>query len=138
MARRYEEGESNSKPDVFVCTVLMKCCAHTRGHSAKKNNALRIAFQTMKALEEEGFGPPNHVAYATLITAINRLSRSRLQREELLESALRRCAEGGHVSKDVVSALQETSAHLVPVELHASWSRNVPEVKRPSNQASPS
>ena len=131
MVQAYEAGDRNTKPDVFVFSVLMKACARTRGPQKDKHSALSMAFDAMKVLETTDFGPPNHIAFLSLMRAVNRLIGNESERVKLLTSVFQRCAAGGHVSKQVIVEAQVSGLESVIQKLHPGWIRNVPPRDRP-------
>jgi hypothetical protein len=131
MVKAYEAGDRNTKPDVFVFSVLMKACARTRGPQKDKHSALSMAFDAMKVLETTDFGPPNHIAFLSLMRAVNRLLRNESERVKLLTSVFQRCAAGGHVSKQVIAEAQVSGLESVIQKLHPDWIRSVPPRDRP-------
>lgn len=131
MIKAYEAGDRNTKPDVFVFSVLMKACARTRGPQKDKHSALSMAFDAMKVLETTEFGPPNHIAFLSLMRAVNRLLGNESERVKLLTSVFQRCATGGHVSKQVIAEAQVSGLESVIRKLHSDWIRNVPPRYRP-------
>jgi hypothetical protein len=74
------------------------------GQSAKRE-ALSTALEAMKILETEEFGPPNHVAYATILKVFNYLAESEDQRLELLKLYFLRCIRGGHLCRDAIEEM---------------------------------
>jgi hypothetical protein len=131
MVEAYEAGDRNTKPDVFVFTVLMKACARTKGPQKEKNGALSMAFDAMKVLEKTDFGPPNHIAFLSLMRAVNRLLGYESDRVKLLTSVFQRCAAGGHVSKQVIVEAEASGLESVIEKLQPGWIRNVPPRDRP-------
>jgi hypothetical protein len=131
MVKTYEAGDRGTKPDVFVFSVLMKACARTRGPQKDKHSALSMAFDAMKVLETTEFGPPNHVAFLTLMRAVNRLLANEPERVKILASVFQRCAAGGHVSKQVIAEVRVSGLESVVKQLHPDWIRNVPPRDRP-------
>lgn len=138
MIRRYEAGDVSLKPDVFVYTILIKACAHIHGTQQEKVEALEMAIGAMETLETTDFGPPNDVAYSTLMTAICRLSESAKQRENLLESVFRNCADRGHVSINVIKEMNRGGSRRLfrrltnnSNQLNPDWSKNVAAKNKP-------
>jgi hypothetical protein len=131
MVKSYEAGDRSIKPDVFVFSVLMKACTRTKGAQKDKHSALSMAYDAMKVLETTEFGPPNHIAFLTLMRAVNRLSANESERVRLLVSVLERCAAGGYVSKQVVAEVEESGSEPSIKRLHPDWIRNVPPRDRP-------
>jgi hypothetical protein len=131
MVKTYEAGDGSTKPDVFVFSVLMKACARTRGPQKDKHAALSMAFDAMKVLETTEFGPPNHIAFLSLMRAVNRLLGNESERVKLLASVFQRCAAGGHVSKQVIAEVQVSGLESLIQQLHPDWIRNVPPRDRP-------
>lgn len=139
MIDRYEAGDVTLKPDVVVYTIVIKACAHTRGTPQEKQKALEMALDAIETLETSlEYGPPNDVAYSTLITAICKLSESTVQREQLLEVAFRKCADRGLVSVNVVREINRWGSRRLfrrlannTNQVHPDWSQNVPAELRP-------
>jgi hypothetical protein len=104
MVKHYRAGDDSLKPDVIAYTALMKACVHVVGQSAKRE-ALSTALEAMKILETEEFGPPNHVAYATILKVFNYLAESEDQRLELLKLYFLRCIRGGHLCRDAIEEM---------------------------------
>jgi pentatricopeptide repeat protein len=132
MIKKYEAGDHSMKPDVFVFSVLMKACGRTRGVLKDKHNALSMAFDAMKVLETTEFGPPNHIAFLTLMRAVKQLLRHEPERAKILASVFERCAKGGYVANQVIAEAQESrELEFVIKQLHPNWIRNVPSRDRP-------
>lgn len=132
MIQRFDSGASNVKPDIFIFTVFIKCCANVNGNDEEKKVALKMAHDAMEALDNLGYGPPNDVAFSTLMNAINELSNDQSEKKRQLETLFRRCAETGNVSKQVVSAMSlGTWKHIGHQDLKLAWSKNVPPRNKP-------
>jgi hypothetical protein len=135
MIDRYNAGDAAMKPDVIVYTILIKACAHNHGTPEEKRKALEMALDAIVTLENSEFGPPNEVAYSTLMTAICRLSESTPQRERFLEAAFRKCADKGLVSINVVREIGSRRLFRKVTnntnQLHPDWSKNVPAKDKP-------
>ena len=131
MIKSFEEGDLSIKPDVFVFSVLIKTCARVNGTQSENRQALKMAFDAMKALEKTDFGPPNHVAFLALMRAVNRLSSSESERRKLLSSVFQRCATGGHVSKQVMYEIEGSGLESMLSRTHKDWIRSVPPRDRP-------
>jgi len=140
MVRKYQRGHRSLKPDVVMFTVVMKACVHTTGKPPHKRAALSIALKAMKALQEKsaGFGPPNHVAYATLMKAINHLAETDKERTDLLSSTFQSCIESGNLSKEAIDQMTreenwELFRSLIDATdgLKPEWSENVPPKHKP-------
>jgi hypothetical protein len=104
MVKHYRAGDDSLKPDVIAYTALMKACVHVVGQMSKRE-ALSTALEAMKVLETEEFGPPNHVAYATILKVFNYLAESEEQRHELLKLYFLRCIRGGHLCRDAIEEM---------------------------------
>jgi hypothetical protein len=139
MIRQYENGNVALKPDVYVYTTLIKTCAYSRGTKQENVQALHMAMNAMATLENTDFGPPNDVTYATIMTAIYRLSGDKSNdHDSHYETAFRTCATRGCLTRDVVKIFQRgASARLFrrltnnSGQLPPEWSRNVPDHKKP-------
>ena len=140
MIRQYENGDYNLKPDVYVYTTLIKTCAYSRGSTKQENlQALQMALNAMATLENTDYGPPNDVTYATIMTAIYRLSGDRSHdHDSHYEAAFRRCAARGLLTKDVMQVFQRGASIRLfrrltnnTGRLQPEWSRNVPDHKKP-------
>jgi hypothetical protein len=135
---RFKAGDVSLRPDVVVYTILIKACAHSHGSPEEKQQALAMATDAMHTLESSDFGPPNDIAYATLMNAIFRLSESVQQRESLLEAAFRGCAERGYVSTNVLKEMDRGGSRRLfrrltnnTLRLLPLWSANVAAKDRP-------
>jgi hypothetical protein len=92
-----------------------------------------MAFDAMKVLETTEFGPPNHIAFLTLMRAVNRLLRHEPERAKILASVFERCAKGGYIAKQVIAEAQQSKELESAIkQLHPNWIRNVPSRDRPS------
>lgn len=146
MMDRYRAGDVTLRPDPLVFAVFLKCCARPSrrnlrdsGQSkAEDRKVLRLALQTLETLEEGEFGPPNDVAYATALHAINRLTGTLQQREELLGSVFQRCAARGLVSNSVMAEMNHGGSLRLFLrltdgknKLDPKWSEKVPPKHRP-------
>ena len=123
------------KPDVFVFTVLIKSCAHSKANQA---DALTVARMALDAVESPEYGPPNDISYATMMTAINRLCDNSDEKERLFEDVIRRCGERGLLSNQVLHEMnQGASAQSVLDKVTTrrrfdpNWSANIPLPDRP-------
>lgn len=135
MVKRYKAGELSMKPDVFVFTVLIKSCAHSKVNQAY---AWSVALKALDALETPEYGPPNEIAYATMMTAINRLCVSSEERDRLFEDVIRRCGERGLLSNQVLHEMNRGGIAQSVLDkvttrwrFNLSWSANVPPPDRP-------
>jgi len=148
MMDRYRAGDVTLRPDPLVLAVLLKSCARTAkrnrqdgGQSKAENRkVLRLALQTLETLEEGEFGPPNDVAYATALEAINRLTGTLQQREELLGSVFQRCAARGLVSNSVMAEMNQGGSLRLFLrltdgknQLESKWSEKVSPKHRPKS-----
>jgi hypothetical protein len=137
MIRRYENGDVTLKPDVYVYTTLIKTCAYSRGTKQENLQALQVALNAMATLENTDYGPPNDVTYATIMTAIYRLSGDRSNDHDAhYEVAFRRCTARGLLTQDVIQLFQRGASkrlfrRLTNNRLPPEWSRNVPDHKKP-------
>jgi hypothetical protein len=140
MIRQYENGDVTLKPDVYVYTTLIKTCAYNRGTKQENSQALQMALNAMATLENTDNGPPTDVTYATIMTAIFRLSANRSNdHDSHYEAAFRRCATRGLLTKDVMQLFQRGASMRLfrrltnnTGRLQPEWSRNVPDHKKPS------
>jgi len=139
---RCRAGDNSLRPDMLVFVVLMKSCARSNtGSKAEKRKVLQLALHAMETLEKGEFCPPSDVAYATAMSAINRLAGTTGQRDELLGSIFSRCAERGLVSSQVLMEMNHGGSLRLFLQLtggknqlEPEWSRNVLPKNRP-NQA---
>jgi hypothetical protein len=140
MVRQYEKGDTALKPDVFVYTTLIKTCANNRSGTKQDNvQALQMALNAMATLENTDYGPPNDVTYATIMTAIYRLSGHRsIDHEAHYEAAFRQCIARGLLNNDAMQVFQRGASMRLfrrltnnTGQLQSEWSRNVPHNKKP-------
>jgi hypothetical protein len=129
LINEFQKGDQNMQPDAYVFTVLMKTCLGVTGSDERKRFALRLLVDTMKLMKSAGFGPPNHVTYATYTKAVERLCDNDELKRKLLIEAFKDCAAGGHVSKKVVFAMRPLG--IASIQMKTSWSRNVPNRFKP-------
>lgn len=142
MIRQYENGDVTLKPDVYVYTTLIKTCAYSRGGTRQEYvQALQMALNAMATLENTDYGPPNDVTYATIMTAIYRLSSDKSNdHDSHYEVAFRSCAARGLLTNDVMQVFQRGASMRLfrrltnnTGRLQPEWSRNVPEHKKPDD-----
>jgi hypothetical protein len=109
----------------------MKCCSQVNDCREKSEGALTMALDAMHALEHLGYGPPNHVAFSTLIVAINRLCSDKERKIHLLKSIFQQCSKTGNVSKQVLLSMSLGPGKDLCSVILKEWSRNVPTRDRP-------
>jgi hypothetical protein len=130
--RFVKRKKERSKPDAFVFTNLIKACVNT-----EDPRSLNIATEAIERLQTQ-FQPPNDVAYAMYMRALTKFSGTEVQ----LKKTIKKCAQSGCVSNNVVRELRKaTSITKEPLSLlneyNSSWSRNVRERDRPRFLAQP-
>lgn len=121
----------NCKPDIHVLATLMQVCGKVTGDAIEQEAALKIVLETMDDCLSGTYGQINHVAYASGMKAINRLSNDESKQQEMLQTMFEKCAAGGHVSQQVVISMKiglwKETAPLIRKE----WSRRVPFPSKP-------
>lgn len=150
----YEAGTSRAKPNTFVYTAVLNSCAYAIGDDAEKADAMQIATTTFNELCNSEYGKPNHVTYATYLTACQNLLPEGETRAASMTSIFQKCCEDGQVNDLIIrrlaGALTKKQLHelyqtvgldgdkamdvaLLPVE----WKQNVQERKPRGKRGQP-
>lgn len=133
MVYRYvKRKKERSRPDAIVFANLIKACVNT-----DDPRSLTIATDAIQKLQTN-FQPANDVAYVMYLRALTKFKGDVV----LLNKAIKKCAQGGWLSKGVVRELEKaTNITKEPLallkEYEPSWSRNLKEHERPRIQSQP-
>lgn len=104
----YEEGIIKVRPNIHCYTSVINSCAYCARDDAEKKDALTIALGTYKAMEASQDVSPNHITYATMITALRNLLPHSTQRTEAVVSVFKQCCKNGQVDELVLHRLSST------------------------------
>lgn len=108
MRKSHEAGVIAAAPTTHCYTSVINSCAYCVDDTVEKEDALKIALATYKESERSQAGKPNHVTYATMITALMHLLPASPKRLAAIESIFKRCCVTGQVD-DLVIRRMETS-----------------------------
>ena len=134
MISQCRNGRTQSEPDVFVFTAVIKACLQSPPQTeSQADELLSIALRTMEKLDTGRYGKPNHVTYSTLLSTIHMLCSSNERRLSLLKQTFQNCVANGYVSKKVIHALPRELRDHIPSMLPAEWEREVPPRDRKSS-----
>jgi len=134
MVSMYEAGEIRAKPNVFMYTGVLNACAYSVGDAAEKRDAIAIAANTFKELCTSNYGPPNHVTYATYITACKHLLPEGSARATSVGTVFKKCCQDGMVNDVVISRVKgalsseqfrEVLGNEPEGRIPPEWSRNI-------------
>ena len=96
-----------SPPNTHCYTAVINSCAYCIDEESEKRQALEIALATYKELERTpSHGKPNHVFYATMVSALTNLLPPSESRSAAVSSIFKRCCETGQVDGLVIKRLQ--------------------------------
>lgn len=129
MKALHKAGTIAAPPNTHCYTAVINSCAYCMDEAAEKRQALEIALATYKELERTpSHGKPNHVTYATMVTALTNLLPPSTSRSAAVSSIFKRCRETGQVDGLVIKRLQgaltrEEMSQLCPESLVKSEGR---------------
>lgn len=131
LAENHGQSVWYCKPDVPVFAALIQACGNVQGTVHEMSKALDIVLKAMDACTSAKFGECNHMTYSLCMRVINQLCDDDNQRRSILEELFKICANGGHVSKQVMISMQKWAWRDQFPALQADWSRKVPLKSRP-------
>ena len=108
MSDLYESGTIPAAPNTACYTAVINSCAYTMDETSEKREALKIALETYKEIEQTTYGQPNRITYATLIAALANLLPPGEQRTSAIEKIFKRCCERGQTDMLVMRRLETT------------------------------
>ena len=105
-------------------------CAYCENDDLDKQDALRIAIATYKDLAKSKDARPNHVTFATVITALRNLMPRGEKRDSAVQTIFKAAAKEGYVDEMVVKRMQSV---LTPSQLRDIFPAGISgdEMRRP-------
>jgi hypothetical protein len=102
-----ESGRTDdSTPNAFCYTAVINACAFCINDETEKKQALRIAINTYKELENTG--TPNHVTYINMLVALQNLLPPSSQRSTAAKDLFENAKRNGFVTLPAIERLKCT------------------------------
>lgn len=106
MVSMYESDKEGAKPNTFIYTAVVNAAAYTVGDVTEKQNAFRIATNTLADLENSNYGKPNHVTFGAYMTACRNLIPEGESRALAVGDVFKKCCQVGMVNEMVLQRVQ--------------------------------
>ena len=87
-------------------------CAKTRGKQAERDEALKIAYDTFKELENSEYDQPNFITFSVFMKACHYLLPKSDMRSKLMEVIFNKACAAGQVEQSVLRQFQFSSPEL--------------------------
>jgi hypothetical protein len=129
MIQLHESGRLDARPNTVCYTAVINACAYCENDQLDKRDSLRIAIKTYKDLEKSKYGNPNHVTYATLLSALRNLLPTSPQRTVAVQDVFRSAIRDGFADQNVIQQVKCKSTLQEKVLALFLWWRNLPSGK---------
>ena len=106
MKSLYESGVIKSPPNIYCYTAVINACAYTERDAIEKRDALEVFVKTYKEMINEENVVPNHVSFATVLTALRNLLPADEKRAAAVKTVFEKCTEMGMCDQLVTRRLQ--------------------------------
>jgi len=143
MKALFDSGVIKSPPNTYCYTAVINACAYTERDAIEKRDALQVFVKTYKEMIGKEDVVPNHVTFATVLTALRNLLPADEKRTAAVKTVFEKCIETGMCDHLVIKRLQsilnkEQLIALVGAErvdkngvvqiaqLPADWTRHIP------------
>ena len=106
MKSLYESGVIKSPPNAYCYTAVINACAYAERDSIEKRDALQVFVKTYKEIISEKGIDPNHITFATALTALRNLLPADEKRVAAVKTVFEKCTEMGMFDHLVARRLQ--------------------------------
>ena len=133
LEERYQDGETNIKPDITTYSSVINCCAYYTGPFGGRSAAFDVAWRTFRRIKESDDLTVNNIVYGTLFKAIGKLTVRDRKQNDMIEDLFKECCQSGQVCIFVLSQVRSSSStelfrNLLPESIETQDARNLEKI----------
>ena len=133
LEERYQDGETNIKPDITTYSSVINCCAYYTGPFGGRSAAFDVAWRTFRKIKESDDLIVNNIVYGTLFKAIGKLTVRDRKQNDMIEDLFKECCQSGQVCIFVLGQVRSSSStelfrNLLSESIETKDARNLEKI----------